>query len=316
MHKIGKNGGFMGVVAISLLLLTGCGANSNMHPYAKTNHYQAQNASGVNRGVQQNARRYGNQNTYGAPKLRAPKQAVDRYGDRYGGRYGKSAHTTSPLSVARADPHDMFQRWVDYEPQYTLYPGDQLDVIVESAPELSRTLTVAPDGRITMPMATGIMAAGKTLPWVEQALKAELSKQLRDPTIALTSRTFAPQNIYVGGQVGQQGTYTLSGPIGSLEAIIMAGGFLPSAKTREVAVLRRAPNGGLMMRVINHKSGLKSGMRNIRSYADNMQLRRGDIIFVPRSSLSEVGIFVQQIRDALPIDIGVSYNLGDSFRAN
>ncbi|MCF6275955.1 MAG: polysaccharide export protein [Robiginitomaculum sp.] len=308
MQKIGKNGVFMGVMAISLLLLAGCGANSNMHPYTKTNQLGAQNTAGINQAAHRNARRYGNQNAYGSPKLRAPKPEARRYGGRYG--------TAAPLSVARPGPDDMFQRWIDYEPQYKLYPGDQLDVIVESAPELSRTLTVAPDGRITMPMASGIMAAGKTLPWIEQALRAELSKQLRDPTVAITSRAFAPQNIYVGGQVGQQGTYTLSGPIGSLEAIIMAGGFLPSAKTREVAVLRRAPNGGLMMRVINHKSGLKSGMRNIRSYADNMQLRRGDIIFVPRSSLSEVGVFVQQIRDALPIDIGVSYNLGDSFRAN
>jgi len=304
MQKIGKNGVFMGVVAISLLFLVGCGANSNMHPYAKTNHFKAQNASGVNHNAQKYAHRYGDQNRYTTPKLRAPK--------RHGGRYGNSSRTASPLSIAQPGPYDMFQRWVDYEPKYTLYPGDQLDIIVESAPELSRTLTVAPDGRITMPMAGSIMAAGKSIPWIEQALKAELSKQLRDPTISITSRAFAPQNIYVGGQVGQQGTYTLSGPIGSLEAIIMAGGFLPSAKTREVAILRRAPNGGLMMRVINHKAGL----RNVRSYADNMQLRRGDIIFVPRSSLSEIGVFVQQIRNALPIDIGVSYNLGNSFRAN
>jgi len=308
MQKIGKNGGFMGVVAISLLLLAGCGANSNMHPYAKTNHLGAQNAAGVNQAAPKNARRYGNQNAYAPPKLRAPKSAAGRYGGRYG--------TAAPLSITRPGPDDMFQRWVDYEPQYTLYPGDQLDVIVESAPELSRTLTVAPDGRITMPMASGIMAAGKTLPWIEQALRVELSKQLRDPTVAVTARAFAPQNIYVGGQVGQQGTYTLSGPIGSLEAIIMAGGFLPSAKTREVAVLRRAPNGGLMMRVINHKSGLKNGPRNIRSYADNMQLRRGDIIFVPRNSLSEVGVFVQQVREALPIDFSVSYNLGNNFIGN
>ena len=102
----------------------------------------------------------------------------------------------------------MFQRWVDYEPQYLLYPGDQIDIVVQSAPELSRTLTVGPDGRITMPMTSSIMAAGRNLPFVQNALKAELAKQLRDPTVAVTSRAFAPQQIFVGGQVGQQGTYT------------------------------------------------------------------------------------------------------------
>jgi len=88
---------------------------------------------------------------------------------------------------------------------------------------------------------------------------------------------------------------------------------LPSSKTKEVVILRRAPNGGLMMRTINHKSG----MRNVRSYADNMQLRRGDIIFVPRSNISEVGLFVQQyFRDASPIDLSLSYNLGSGFSGN
>ena len=207
----------------------------------------------------------------------------------------------------------MFQQWIDYEPQYLLYPGDQIDVVVQTAPELSRTLTVGPDGRITMPMSTPIMAAGRSLPFVQNQLKAELAKQLRDPTLAVTSRAFAPQQIFIGGEVGQQGSYTIPGPIGSLEAIFMAGGFLSSAKTSEVVVLRRAPNGGLMMRVVNHKNGL----RNIRSYADNMQLRRGDIIFVPRSGISEVGLFMQQyFRDTMPVDFSLSYNLGGGFSGN
>ena len=68
-----------------------------------------------------------------------------------------------------------------------------------------------------------------------------------------------------------------------------------------------------MVRTINHKMG----MNNIRSYADNMQLRRGDIIFVPRSDISEIGLFVQQyFRDALPIDLSLSYNIGGGFNGN
>lgn len=214
--------------------------------------------------------------------------------------------------VSTPSPADMFQQWIDYEPIYLLYPGDQIDVVVQSAPELSRTLTVGPDGRISMPNVAPIMAAGRSLPQVEQALKAQLAKELRDPTIAVTSRSFAPMQIYVGGQVGQQGQYTLSGPIGSLEAVMMAGGFLTSAKAKQVVILRRAPSGRFMMRTVNHKAGL----RNVRAYADNIQLRRGDIIFVPRNSLSEVGVFVQQLRQALPIDMSLSYNLGNGFSGN
>ncbi len=298
MHIIGKNGLILGFVAVSSVALVGCSANSARHPYNKTNHVRAYKAKNVN----YIKARYPQSRPLNTHRLRGTKSNVSRYGQK----------SNQKGQVPPPSPYDMFQRWVDYEPQYKFYPGDQIDMVVQSAPELSRTLTIAPDGRISIPMGGTIMAAGRTVPWLEQAIRNELAKQLVDPTTAITNRSFAAQNIYVGGQVTQQGTYALSGPIGSLEAIIMAGGFLPSAKTREVAILRRAPNGGLMMRIIDHKRGLN----NVRSYADNMQLRRGDIIFVPRNSLSEVGVFVQQIRGALPVDIGLSYNLGDNFSGN
>jgi len=205
-----------------------------------------------------------------------------------------------------------FQQWIDYEPEYRLYPGDQLDIVVSSAPELSRTLTVGPDGRIVMPMTQPVMAAGKTFTQVQDALSAQLAIQLRDPTIAVTPRAYSPEQIYVGGEVGAPGTYTLPGPVGALEGLLMAGGMRPTARTKQVAVMRRAPNGGMMMRTVN----IHNGLMNIREYNDNIQLRRGDIIFVPRNSLAEIGVFMQNFRNALPVDFSVSYNLGDRFNGN
>ncbi len=205
-------------------------------------------------------------------------------------------------------PQNMFQRWVEYEPQYKFYPGDQLDIVVATAPELSRTLTIGPDGRVSMPLVEPIMAAGRPLQHIQNSMRAELAKQLVDPAVTVTPRAFAPAQVYVGGEVNAQGTYTLPGPLGALEAIIMAGGMNASAKSSNIAVLRRAPNGGMMMRTVN----IRNGMRNIREYNDNMQLRRGDIVFVPRTTLAEVGVFVQALRAALPVDVNVSYNIGNN----
>jgi len=196
---------------------------------------------------------------------------------------------------------------INYEPEYTLYPGDQLDIVVSSAPELSRTLTVGPDGRVVMPMSSPIMAAGRTFTQVQGELSAELGKQLRDPTLAVTPRAYSPEQIYVGGQVGQPGTYTIPGRIGALEAIFMAGGMAPGARTKQVAVLRRAPNGGMMMRAVN----IQNGLLNIREYNDNMQLKRGDIIFVPKTALHEAGNFMQALRTLVPFDFNVSYQFGN-----
>ena len=201
----------------------------------------------------------------------------------------------------------MFQQWVDWEPEYKLAPGDQLDIVVSTAPELSRTLTVGPDGRVVMPMARPIMAAGRSFTQLQAELTGEMSKQLRDPTLAVTPRAYAPSQIYVGGQVNQPGTYTMPGRIGALEALFLAGGMAPGAKTKKVAILRRAPSGGMMMRTVN----IQNGLLNIREYNDNIQLRRGDIIFVPKTALAEVGAFVQAIRQTFPVEPNISYTIGN-----
>lgn len=234
------------------------------------------------------------------PQPRNP--AYRNWGDKFKNRKQLAYQVPPPP----APYGSQFQRWVDYEPQYTLYPGDQLDIVVPSAPELSRTLTVGPDGRIVMPNITPVMAAGRTIMQVQNALSSQLATLLRNPKIAVTPRAYSSQQIYIGGEVGQQGTFAMPGPIGVMEGILLAGGLRGTAKTGHVAVLRRAPNGGMMMRTVN----LKNGLRNIREYNDNMQLRRGDIIFVPRNSLAEIGVFMTNFRGALPVDFNLSYQFG------
>ncbi|MEP3653809.1 MAG: polysaccharide biosynthesis/export family protein [Litorimonas sp.] len=234
---------------------------------------------------------------YGKPMKAGPKKYKNIFHKMRGQKH--IAYQTPP-------PPGMFQQWVDWEPEYTLVAGDQLDIVVSSAPELSRTLTVGPDGRVVMPMSRPIMAAGRTFGQVQNELMGELGKQLRDPTIAVTPRAYAPEQIYVGGQVGQPGTYTIPGRIGALEGILMAGGLRPTARSRDIAILRRAPNGGMMMRSVN----IRGGMLNIREYNDNVQLRRGDIIYVPQNTLGEIGTFMDGFRRALPVDFNLSYQFG------
>ena len=77
----------------------------------------------------------------------------------------------------------------------------------------------------------------------------------------------------------------------------MAGGMTQTAQGREVAILRRAPNGGMMLRTVN----IRGGLLNIREYNDTVQLRRGDIVFVPATTLAELGTFMQNVRNALPV---------------
>jgi len=306
MKKTQKMRLFIGLMGVAALILGGCQPKTHAnHPY-KTNHF---------RGAKPAPNGY-----YKPPKLRDHQQFRSSKINRRKppkkikrSKYGEKPSWIDRINgnVPAHHGHMMmpqFQQWIEYEPIYTLYPGDQIDIVVSSAPELSRTLTVGPDGRILMPMSQPIMAAGKNMIQVQNELKAQLAQQLRDPTVAVTPRAYGPQQIYVGGEVGQSGTYTLPGPIGAIEALFMAGGLRDSAKTNQIAVLRRAPNGGMMMRTVH----IGHGLNRLPHYNDVIQLRRGDIIFVPKTRLAEIGLFVQGIRGVLPVDFNLSYQFGSN----
>ncbi len=217
---------------------------------------------------------------------------------------GQNGHTSNTEQATRAG----FRTWRDSDPQYRLLPGDQLDIIVYSAPELSRLLLVGPDGRVQMPLAPPVMAANLTIEQLKMRLRTALSNQLVDPSVEITPRTFGSQRIFVGGEVGQPGMFELPGQIGVMEAVMMAGGLRTTAKTGKIILIRRHPDGGPMMKTVDLKSVLHKGARG-----DLMALRRGDVVFVPRSGIANINLFMQQyIRDALPINFSVSYYPGNS----
>lgn len=198
-----------------------------------------------------------------------------------------------------------YAQWTDYEPPYRLYPGDELEVAVPSAPELSKTVTVQPDGRITLPLIPPVMAADRTALQVEAALSQAYAAHLVRPEVFVTAKA-APLKIFVGGEVGTPGIYDMAGDADALRAVIQAGGFRPTADRSKVIILRRGQNGQGMMRTAD----LLAGLRNPAT--DLVPLRRFDIVYVPRSGVANAGLFVQQyFRDLSPIQFGFSYALND-----
>ena len=212
------------------------------------------------------------------------------------------ACATAPRpAVARAPARGFadigFATWEDDEPAYRLYPGDQLDIALPSAPELNRSVTVGPDGRISMPLIPQTMAADLATPQLEAALSQAYSAQLIDPRAEVSLKASVPIRVFVGGEVGKPGVYDMPGDIDALQSVIMAGGFLTSAEPHHVVVIRRGADGRPMMKVIDLGRAVKSSPR-----ADATPLRRFDVVFVPRSAISNIGLFVQQyLRDVVPV---------------
>ena len=197
-----------------------------------------------------------------------------------------------------------YAAWGDDEPGYRLYPGDVLDIAIPSAPELNRTVTVQPDGRITAPLVPQLMAADRSVPEFQAMLTQAYSSQLRRPEVEVTVKQASPLKVFVGGEVDKPGVYDMPGDIDAVQAIVMAGGFRTSAKRSEVLVIRRGPGGAPMMRRANLQDAIYRPGR-----ADAVPLRRFDVIYVPRSTIANVGLFVQQyLRDTLPIQFSYAIN--------
>lgn len=212
----------------------------------------------------------------------------------------------APAATAAPFANIPYASWEDAEPPYRFYPGDELELTVPSAPELNKTLTVQPDGRITPPLIAPVMVADRTAAEVEESISSAYSAQLLRPQVQIAVKA-APLKVFVGGEVGNPGIFDMAGDADALRAIIQAGDFKPSADRSQVIIIRRGPAGRGMMRRADLLTGLKTGA------SDLVPLRRFDIIYVPRSGVANAGLFVQQyFRDLIPIQFGFSYAVGDT----
>ncbi|MFP5448984.1 MAG: polysaccharide biosynthesis/export family protein [Alphaproteobacteria bacterium] len=199
-----------------------------------------------------------------------------------------------------------YAQWTDAEPAYRFYPGDEIEVAVPSAPELTKTVTVQPDGRITVPLIPPVMAADRTTLQLEAALSQAYGAHLLRPDVFVTAKA-APLKVFVGGEVGAPGIYDMQGDADALRAVIQAGGFRPTADRSKVIIIRRGADGQGMMRTADLLAGLR------QPATDLVPLRRFDIVYVPRSGVANAGLFVQQyFRDLSPIQFGFSYALGEN----
>jgi len=207
-------------------------------------------------------------------------------------------------AIARAQDEGPALVYNDETPAYRFFPGDEIEITVFSAPELSRVVVVGPDGRIAMPLIGAVRAADLTAEQLHDALVAAYAEQLRMPELTVTPRSYASRQVFVGGEVARPGIYEMPANIDAFQAVALAGGFLPSARRGDVLVLSRA-NGTAEVREVDLSA---RAMR--RGFPDAQPLQRYDVVYVPRSRISQVNLFMQQyVRDALPVQFSFYYDL-------
>lgn len=241
------------------------------------------------------------QTVYGAPAMGGATQTT--YGSPAMGGAAPAAYRPQAMGGTTASfPNITYSDWGASEPDYRFYPGDVLTISASADPTLNGDYTVAPDGRIAPPWISPVMVAGQSIEQVRSGLWAAYSAaKMRNPNFNVAVKTASSVTVYVGGEVQTPGEYPITGDANAMQAVIKAGGAKSSARTGQVVILRKGQNGQVMQRTANLSAN--GGARN-----DLVPLRRGDVVFVPKTSIAEVGTFMAQIRDALPIQFGYNLN--------
>ena len=171
--------------------------------------------------------------------------------------------------------------------RYTVHPSDTLQLGFMLSSEFNQTVTVQPDGYITLLYVGDVSAAGRTLPELTAAIKTAYSKILHDPVISVAPTDFEKPYFVVGGQVGKPGKFDWRGEVTITEAIAMAGGFTDASKHSQVLLFRRISDQWTQAKIINVKRMLSS-----RNLQEDPELRPGDMLFVPKNTLSKIKPFL------------------------
>lgn len=183
--------------------------------------------------------------------------------------------------VSAAAPVVAFQQ---RHPRYLLRAGDIFDLNFEYSPEFNQTVTVQPDGYITLREAGDIYVQGLSLEQLNQAVRKGYANILRDPSIAILPKNFEQPYFVVGGEVKTPGKFDLRGNLTVAEAVALAGGFTDAAKHSHVLLFRRdSPDKPVVVHTLNIKR-----MLNHEDLKEDAELRPGDMIYVPQNTISKV----------------------------
>ncbi len=163
-----------------------------------------------------------------------------------------------------------------HDDSYVIGNDDVLSINVWKEPDVSRTLPVRSDGKISLPLAGELQASGQTPHQLEVAIAGKLKNFIAEPEVTVIVTEIKSQNFNILGEVNKPGTYPLSGADTVLDAIALSGGFRDFAKRKSIYVLRRDANGNEQRMPFNYKDVIKGVHAE-----QNIKLLAHDTIVVP-----------------------------------
>lgn len=216
---------------------------------------------------------------------------------------GAAARPASSLVVS---PHGVAIGPAAPPPEYRLQSGDVLEIKHFYTPELNETVSIRPDGRISLPIAGEVLAEGQTPAELRNVLSERYARTLRDQEVAVVVKEFAGRRIYVGGEVLTPGVIRPPGTVTALQAILEAGGAKSSARLENVVILRNQGTTEPLFMTLDLRGGLREGVSR-----NDVALLPSDIVFVPKTRVAHLAQFIDvYFKQLVPIPLNLSYIFG------
>ena len=161
------------------------------------------------------------------------------------------------------------------DPNYTIGPQDVLDISVWKEPELTRSVPVRPDGKISLPLLNDVQAAGLTPSELAAQITTNLKKFVTAPQVTVIVTAINSQRVFIIGEVLRPGAFPLLPGMTVLQALSSAGGFTQFASLSKIYILRNE-DGKQTKHPFNYKAAI-----NGKQVDQNFLMKAGDQIVVP-----------------------------------
>lgn len=159
---------------------------------------------------------------------------------------------------------------------YRLAPGDKLRVEVYKDAQLSQSLQIRPDGKVTLPLLGDIVATDLTPIELRDRIATGLKEYVTNPVVTVIVVEASPALVYVMGEVMQPGSIPMRGSMTVLQALAMAGGFREFANTKDIRILRKTSG------ILNTVDTIRFNYNDaVKGNAAPLFLSPGDMIVVP-----------------------------------
>jgi polysaccharide export outer membrane protein len=174
------------------------------------------------------------------------------------------------------------------EQRYTMHPGDVLEIQYRYTPEFNQTLTVQPDGYISLEIGGDLKVEGRSLQQVRGLILAQARTRLASPELTVILKEFQKPYVVVAGEVVQPQKIEIREKLTAIQAVMLAGGFKDSAKSSQILVFRKLNADTAEVKTLNFRT-----LKRNADLENDLTLQSGDMILVPRNRLSKIERYVR-----------------------